>query len=129
MKSLITAISLTVFLAIPIGVQASELDGKAVLCGADEKSIKQGKDPFGLIFDKGKVAKWVIEGSRKKQLYKWDYYLKGSRQVRWGGRTLTRDTLEYYGGNQWFSCSLSSKDEIFKRMDERIARAKNKNKF
>ncbi len=80
-------------------MQASELDGKALLCGAGEHS-REDSDPFGLVFEKGKISKWVIKGCRKVAIYTHDYTPKGSRQIEWyhrGSRyEITPDTLKYH---------------------------------
>lgn len=139
MKKLIAAISFTVFLAIPFGVQAGDIDGKALLCGDIPKEYPKGsaayemaakQDPIGLVFDKGEVVHWFIEGYRKKKTEN-IYTLRGSNTVYWRrGHSVERDTLLFYDRSaRGVPCSLSSKEEIFKKLDERIARAKKSNKL
>ena len=115
-------------------MQAGEIDGKAVLCDTDEHAVKTGKDPFGLIFENGKVAKWGINGYRKVIIHETNYTIEGSKTIEWwkyGIRQyLPRDKLFYHsevsGGAK---CSLSSKVEILKKLNEHISWAKKKNKL
>ena len=90
-------LTLAVLLLIPFGVQAGEIDGKAVLCDANEQTIKRGEDPFGLIFENGTVAKWGIKGYRKVLIHEAGYTTKGSKEIEWwryGIRhSLSRDAL------------------------------------
>ena len=114
------------FLASAGTVQAAnELDGKALLCTS--KSYYQ--PVYGLVFDKGKVSKWGMVGSSKKILYSVTYEFDGIKKVKWFYypqlHYLNRQTL----GVNFDQCSISSKAEIFKKLDETYAAEKKKNKI
>jgi hypothetical protein len=125
MRSVIYGVLITVFLASAGTVQAAnDLDGKALLCTS--KSYYQ--PVYGLVFDKGKVSRWELNGYSKAIDYKNKYYLRGLKSVYWvsqGSFLLNRETLKI-GGEQ---CSISTKTEIFQKLDKRITAAKKKNKF
>lgn len=128
MRSVIYGTLITVFLASAGTVEAAnDLDGKALLCG-----IKYGKYTLyhGYVFDAGKVTKWEVNGYSKVKPYTKPlrYKLKGPYEVQWNERHtiyLNRQTL-IVNGRQ---CQISSKKEIFLKLDEGIADAKKKNKI
>jgi len=105
---------------------ANDLDGKALLCVS-----KNVNDPvYGLVFDQGKVTKHVVKGYSKVIAYNRPYWLEGTQEVLWQilsgfSRSLDRETLVFFGDQ----CSLSTKIEIFQKLDEIIAAAKKKNKI
>jgi hypothetical protein len=122
MRSVIYGVLITVFLASAGTVQAGELDGKALLCTTNY-SIHY--PVYGLVFDKGKVRKLVVEGYSKTILYTQEYFLTGTKVVNWLNSALNRETLKI-GSDQ---CSISSNTEISQKLDEIIATGKKKNKL
>ena len=138
MRSVIYGTFLTVVLAVAGGVQANELDGKSLLCKYTKTPTSHA--PYvGFVFDRGKVTKWIVRGHTKTKEYPKpiEYHLKGTSMVWWTGaekRTqLYRDSL-----NVWehltrreniYRCEISSKKEIFQKLDEIIVKVKKKNKI
>jgi hypothetical protein len=125
MRSVIYGTIITVFLASAGTVQAAnELDGKALLC-----TSKHRDHPiYGLVFNGGQVSRWQFKGYSKVISYKSEYRFQGLKKVWWfrqGSSLLNRETLKI-GGDQ---CSISTKTEIFQKLDKRITAAKKKNKF
>jgi hypothetical protein len=131
MRSVIYGVIFTAFLASVGTVHAAnDLDGKALLYTAYNKATTY--PVYGLVFDKGKVSKWQVKGYSKNNPYSRKYLLKGTKTVQWAYLTtylttkyLNRETLKI-GYDQ---CSISSKTEIFQKLDEIIATAKKKNKL
>ena len=128
MRSIIYGALITVFLASAGTVQAAnDLDGKALICltKSDNNSI------YGLVFDLGRVTRWQVEGYSKVALYEnRNYHLNGTEKVYWHNnelyrQSLSRETLKT-GNDQ---CEISSKKEIFLKLDEIIATAKKTNKL
>ena len=122
MRSVIFGAFITAFLATAGTVQAAnDLDGKALLCG--------GNDRFGITFTDGKATKWIIKGYEKKKEYVKSYYLIGTDTVQWKTysipKTLNRETLVFEG----YQCRLSTKLEIFSSLDQLIEQGKKKNKL
>ena len=107
---------------------ANDLDGKALLC---KSNLSKSTPVYGLAFDSGKVTRWQTEGYSKRILYEnRNYHLKGSGEVYWHNnelyrQSLSRETLKT-GNDQ---CKISSKKEVFLKLDEIIATAKKKNKL
>jgi hypothetical protein len=128
MKSVIYGTLITVFLASAGTVHAAnDLDGKALRC-----LTKSENNPvYGLVFASGRVTRWQIEGYSKVALYEnRNYHLNGTDKVYWHSndlyrRSLNRKTLKT-GNDQ---CEISSKKEIFLKLDEIIATAKKTNKL
>ena len=122
MRSLFWGPLVTVFVACAGTVQAAnDLDGKALLCVS-----KNVNDPgYGLVFDQGKVTRHDVKGYSKVITYNRPYRLEGTELVRWGTYLLHRETLVFFGDQ----CSLSTKIEIFQKLDEIIVEAKKKNKL
>jgi hypothetical protein len=122
MRSVIYGTLITLFLASAGIVQAGELDGKALLC-----TSKYTTQPvYGLVFDKGKVTKWQITGYSKSTEYNHNYRLDGTTVVRWlSYHFLNRETLKANNDQ----CAISSKTEIFRKLDEIISAAKKTNKI
>ena len=107
---------------------ANDLDGKSLLC----KNKYSKTNPYhGFVFDAGKVTKWEVGGYSKVKPYHAPriYQLRGSNEVVWRGTSgttiLYRQTLKVSG----LPCKISSKKEIFLKLDEIIADAKKKNKI
>ena len=126
MRSVIYGTLFTVFLACTGTVQAAnDLDGKALLC--TDFYTNSTIPVYGLVFDKGKVSRWIVEGYSKITVYIRSYNLHGTKKVDWYGLRdyLYRETLKV-GNDQ---CSISSKAGIFQRLDEIITAAKKKNKI
>jgi len=124
MRSVIYGALFTIFLASAGTVQAAnDLDGKALLC----YSTNRTHPVYGLVFDKGKVSRWQVKGYSKVTAYNRTYSLHGTERVYWNSPTgyLDRETLKV-GNNQ---CSISTKTEIFQKLDEIVAAAKKKNKI
>ena len=128
MRSVIYGTLIMAFLASAGTVQAAnDLDGKALRC-----LTKSENNPvYGLVFDSGRVTRWQIEGYSKVALYEnRNYHLNGTDKVYWHSndlyrRSLNRKTLKT-GNDQ---CEISSKKEIFLKLDEIIATAKKTNKL
>ena len=127
MRSVIYGVIFTAFLASVGTVHAAnDLDGKALLCTAYNKATTY--PVYGRVFDKEKVSKCQVKGYSKNNPYFRKYFLKGTKTVQWAYLTtkyLNRETLKV-GYDQ---CSISSKTEIFQKLDEIIATAKKKNKL
>ena len=128
MRSIFYGTLLTVFVAFAGTVQAAnELDGKALLCVSSNSNSKH--PIYGLVFEKGMVSGYVVDGYSKVVAYTTAYHLEGTKEVRWwvsGNRnTLYRETLKV----NLDQCSLSSKVGIFQELDEIIVEAKKKNKI
>ena len=123
MRSVIYGTLITLFLASAGIVQAGELDGKALLCTSNYYT----HHVYGLVFEKGKVTRVHVKGYSKSTIYKASYRLYGTKDVRWRNDSLNlkRETLKVSNDQ----CSISSKTEIFQRLDEIIATAKKKNKL
>ena len=127
MRSVIYGALITVFLAsagtVQAAMESNELDGKALLCASKSKTYPV----YGLVFDKGKVSRWIVEGYSKKIAYNRSYRLFGTKRVSWAGAggILFRETLKV-GNDQ---CSISSKKKIDQKLDEIIAAGKKKNKI
>lgn len=108
---------------------AHDLDGKALFC----KSVSEISDhPFyGLVFNKGSVTRFHVDGYSKVALYKnRNYHLKGTEEVFWHNNELyrqflNRETLKT-GNDQ---CEISTENEIFQKLDVIISAAKKKNKI
>ena len=127
MRSVIYGTLITVFLASAGTVQAAnDLDGKAVLCSTWSKIPNP---VYGLVFEAGKITRWQTKGYSKAWAFTpRKYDLKGSTEVTWFNSRplyLNRKTLQT-GDAQ---CKISSKKEIFLKLDEIIADAKKKNKI
>lgn len=123
MRSVIYGAIITVFLASAGTVQAAnDLDGKALFC---TNSNNFSYPVYGLVFDKGKVRKWVVKGYSKTIQYTQYYKLVGTKRVSWTFGSLNRETLKE-GGTQ---CAVSSPKKIFQKLDEIIATAKKRNKL
>jgi len=129
MRSAIYGVIFTAFLASAGIVQAAnELDGKALLCGG-----------FGFVFEQGKVVRWQVEGYSKVIKYTRPYFVSGPRKVYWqlwdkiwnkyNKYGVDRETLQYTTPGTSQKCSVSTKTEIFQKLDEIIATAKKKNKI
>ena len=103
---------------------ANDLDGKALLCFSSNVNYLD----YGLVFDQGKVTRHDVKGYSKVITYNRPYSLEGTKRVGWVGGLLMRETLTVYSGSH-DQCSLSTKIEIFQRLDEIIAAAKKKNKI
>ena len=118
------------------------LDGKALFCTS--KSDKR-YPVYGLVFDQGKVTKYQLAGYSKVRGYlkPREFYLIGSHIVEWYSgidwlNRLNRKTLTVFENAPPFrlhkkkgedkkgrdQCSLSSKKEIFQKLDAIIATAK-----
>lgn len=127
MRSVIYGTLITVFLANAGTVQgANDLDGKAVLCSTWSKI---SNSVYGLVFEAGKVTRWQTKGYSKAWGFSpRKYDLKGSTEVTWFNFRpfyLNRKTLQTDDAQ----CKISSKKEIFQKLDEIIATAKKKNKL
>jgi len=125
MRSVIYGALITVFLASAGTVQAGELDGKALLCTDGNLATKY--PIYGLVFEQGKVSRHDVNGYSKFIKYNSKYRPWGTDLIMSNAwrYPLNRKTL-IFGSSK---CSLSSKIEIFKKMDEIIAAAKKKNKI
>jgi hypothetical protein len=126
MRSVIYGAIIAVFLASAGTVQAGELDGRALLCNS---SNDINYPVYGLVFEKGMVSKWQMEGYSKKVSYSASYEVRGIKKVRWWltykWYYLNRETLTIDRDQ----CAVSSKTKVFQKLDEIIATAKKKNKF
>ena len=132
MRSTFYGIFLSVLVAYAGHSQAAnDLDGKSLLC---KKSHKNPTSPiYGLMFDKGHVERYEIEGYSKVKKYRVKYNLIGTKVVSWfplhfgndERLNLNRETL-MIGSHQ---CYISSKKEVFQKLDEVISAAKKKNKI
>jgi hypothetical protein len=126
MRSVIYGALITVFLASAGTVQAAnDLDGKALLCNS---SNDINYPVYGLVFEKGMVSQWRMEGYSKKVSYSASYELRGIKKVRWNTYKwyyLNRETLTVDRDQ----CAVSSKTKVFQKLDEIIATAKKRNKF
>jgi len=126
MRSVIYGTLITAFLVSAGTVEAAnDLDGKALLC---KNELSKTNPYHGFVFDAGKVTKWVVNGYSKVNPYTrpLHYTLKGLNEVYWEPQTwLNRQTLIVSG----LQCKISSKKEIFLKLDEIIADAKKKNKI
>ena len=125
MKLIIVAAAVTLLIATVGEVRAAnELDGKALLCN---NKYETAHPVIGLSFDDGKVSRHEVTGYSKTVKYQRTYWLVGTHGVNWVGNiSLNRETLRTNAGYQ---CSLSSKEEMNKKLDEIIATAKKKNKI
>lgn len=137
MKRQLRLLLLLSLLPITVQVQAGELDGRALLCKENRTGINRD---YGLVFGDDKVSKWSVVGYERKQQYSVAYKLLGTSLVRWElpqnneSNLLSRETLGHvrtgpYGGKTDGNCSLSSKDQVFRKFDEIIAAARKKNKI
>ena len=113
-----------IVLLFTLPVRAGDLDGKALLCTSKSDSAYP---VYGLVFDKGKVTKWLVMGYSKVTDYTFSYNLIGTDYVHWrSARTyLNRQSLTFNEDQ----CSVSSKAGIFQKLDQIIAAAKKKNKI
>jgi hypothetical protein len=135
MRSAIYGVIFTAFLASAGIVQAGELDGKALFCTSrvgQTKPCLPGDCPYtvyGLEFYDGWVLRWEVRGYSKVTVSKHSYLLDGTSEVYWDQpqrKVLNRGTLLMNNDDE---CLLSSKTEIFQKLDEIIATAKKKNKI
>ena len=127
MRSAIYGVIFTAFLASAGIVQAGDLDGKSLFCAnLNYKSVPV----YGLVFEQGKVTRWMVQGYSKEKTYEGKTYsVRGTRYVEWfyvGARVkLDRQTLMVNADQ----CSITTPFEIFQKLDEIIATAKKKNKI
>jgi hypothetical protein len=77
MRSVIYGVIFTAFLASAGVVQSMELDRKALLCAS-----KNIIPVYGLLFDRGKVARVQMTGYSKNNLYSEEYGLIETKIVR-----------------------------------------------
>ncbi len=130
MRSEIYGVIFTVFLASAGTVEAAnDLDGKALWCELGE---------IGWSFENGRVSKLRVDGysiTNKVDEYL-PYKVSGPTSVIWWQSlarkfTLNREALTVTSTAPYktFRCSISSKTEIFQKLDEIIAAAKKKNKI
>ena len=81
---------LTVFIACAGTVHAAnDLDGKALLCVSTSSNTNY--PVYGLVFDKGKVSRYEVDGYSKFIAYKIDYKFVETKRVRWYGGDIPRD--------------------------------------
>ena len=132
MRSVVYGALITAFLASAGTVQAAnQLDGKALLC-ASKNEIHA---VYGLVFKQDMVTRYEVVGYARTPLYAKKYKLVGTKFVEWGSGTvnwsrLNRENLEYRSSLGWRDkCAVSTKAEVFEKLDEIIAAAKKKNKF
>jgi len=131
MRSVIYGGLITAVLAfVGMAQAANDLDGKTLLC--KEWSNRKKNNPYyGFIFDAGKVTRWEVKGYSKVEPYHLPqrYTLSGPDEVWWFGKNgktwINRRTLKVSGDQ----CKISSKKEIFLKLDEIIATSKKKNKI
>jgi len=122
MRSVIYGSVITVVLAFAGMAQAAnDLDGKALLC-QDKPESRKDNPCYGFVFDDGKVKKWEVRGYSKVFSDPNAYSVIGPTQVIWRGHVLNRQTLSVNG----IQCKISSKKEIFLKLDEIITNAKKK---
>jgi hypothetical protein len=134
MRSVIYGAIITAFLASAGIVQAAnQLDGKALWCHLDK---------IGWSFENGRVSKLRVDGysiTNKVDEY-YPYKVSGPTFVVWWQKlagplgskhTLNRETLTVTSTGPYhnFRCSISSKTEIFQKLDETYAAEKKKNKI
>ena len=126
MRTIIYGSVITVVLAfVGMAQAANDLDGKALLCQDEHKSRKDNPY-YGFVFDDGKVKKWEARGYSKVFSDPNAYRVIGQTKVIWRGHALNRQTLSVNGSQ----CKISSKKEIFLKLDEIITNAtKKKRRF
>ncbi len=126
MRSLLYGIILTMSFAFEENAQAAnELNGKAVLCISNITQFGPSHPVWGLTFVGGKVIRHEVNGFSITRRLGSPYTLSGTKTVTWSSGYLDRSTLKTENGN----CSVSSYEEITKKLNEIIATAKKKNKI
>jgi len=126
MRSLLYGMILTTFFAFEENAQAAnELNGKAVLCKSNVTQFRPSHPVWGLTFVGGKVIRHEVNGFSITRRLGSPYTLNGTTTVTWSSGYLDRSTLKTEDGN----CSVSSYDEITKKLSKIIAIAKKKNKI
>ena len=130
MRSTFYGIFLSVLVAYAGHSQdANDLDGKSLLC--NNSYINATNPIYGLVFDKEYVERYEVKGYSKFKKYRAKYDLIGTNEVSWfplhfgNDERLNRETL-MIGSHQ---CYISSKKEVFQKLDEVISAAKKKNKI
>lgn len=132
MRSTIYAVIFsTLFWCVGTAEAANDLDGKALLC--KDSRLDTDHPFYGLVFEKGKVTRIHVDGYSKVSPYRdKDYNLRGTKEVWWHyvpfrewTISLNRETLKVKGDQ----CKISSKKEIFQKLDAIISEAKKKNKL
>ena len=173
MRSVFYGVLLTVLVACAGTVHAAnDLDGKAILCGSDSVI----HPVYGLVFEKGTVSRYQVDGYSRRLSYIEPYLLVGTSLVEWhtsasADKTRLLEMIDRQGGDSYrlsretlmvgrlsanpristtpfplinnllnniylglttptgHECAVSSKNEIFKKLDAIIAAAKKKNKI
>jgi hypothetical protein len=78
-----------------------------------------------LVFEKGMVSRYQIDGYSKRRAYRMPYHLQGTNKVGWGRLGWWHGMFYRENLNNWNDpCSIPSKNEIFKKLDAIIAAAK-----
>ena len=128
MRSVFYGTLFTILVACSGAVQAeNKLDGQALFCVSDPK-FQSRHLVYGFVFENGEISRHVINGYSKVVEYTFKYVLRGTNEVAWYSgywRKLDRETLKHQGDQ----CYISSKKEIFQKLDEAISLAENENKI
>jgi len=115
MRSLLFGIVITLLFAFAGNVHAAnDLDGKALLCGVDEKYY----DANGLVFAGGYVTDYKVDGIEIIKGTSHQYFFKGTSYVTWGNVKLYRVNLK---SRTYGTCRISTKQKIMEKLKDVIA--------